>query len=102
LISTDPQRLYLLQLLTSTVHGAGRTQVMVLGCFLFEISRMISYALLSRVPRQLYLACTSFDAVVADVYTYLTMWWDHFVLSETMRRAKSANAKPFTDSEDIA
>ena len=87
-------------------YGAGRTQVMVLGCFLVEISRMISkmisYALLSRVPRQLYLVCTSFDSVVADVYTYLTMWRDHLVLSETMRRAKSANTKPFTDSEDIA
>jgi N-acyl homoserine lactone hydrolase len=38
LISTDPQRLYLLQLMTSTVHGAGRTLVMVLGCFLVEMS----------------------------------------------------------------
>jgi hypothetical protein len=36
------------------------------------ISKMISPALLSRVPHQLYLACTSFDSVVANVYTHLT------------------------------
>ena len=33
-----PQRLYLLQLSTSTVQGVGRTLEMVLGCYLIEMS----------------------------------------------------------------
>jgi len=36
--SETPQRLYLLQLGTSTVPGAGRTLEMVLGCYLVETS----------------------------------------------------------------
>src|ERR1700680_4562112 len=36
IISTTPQRLYLLQLGMATVPGAGRTLEMVLGCYLIE------------------------------------------------------------------
>src|SRR2546421_10774929 len=36
--SETPQRLYLLQLGTSTVPGVGRTLEMVLGCYLVETS----------------------------------------------------------------
>lgn len=38
LISATPQRLYLMQLSTSTIPGAGRTLEMVLGCYLIETS----------------------------------------------------------------
>ncbi len=38
LISATPQRLYLLQLSTSTVPGAGRTLEMVSGCYLVQTS----------------------------------------------------------------
>src|SRR6266566_7864213 len=38
LINATPQRLYLMQLSTSTVPAAGRTLEMVLGCYLVEIS----------------------------------------------------------------
>ena len=38
LISATPRRLYLLQLGTTTVPGAGRTLEMVLGCYLIETS----------------------------------------------------------------
>src|SRR5260370_10047102 len=36
MISETPQRLYLIQLGTSTVPGVGRTLEMVLGCYLVE------------------------------------------------------------------
>jgi N-acyl homoserine lactone hydrolase len=38
MINATPQRLYLMQLSTSTLRGAGRTLEMVLGCYLIEIS----------------------------------------------------------------
>ena len=38
MINTTPQRLYLMQLSTTTVPGAGRTLEMVLGCYLVETS----------------------------------------------------------------
>jgi hypothetical protein len=38
MISATPQRLYLIQLGTSTVARAGRTLEMVLGCYLVETS----------------------------------------------------------------
>ena len=38
IISATPQRLYLMQLSTSTVPGASRTLEMVLGCYLIETS----------------------------------------------------------------
>ncbi len=60
------------------------------------ISKMISPALLSRSPRQLYLACKSFDSVVANVYKDLTEWRHCLALSATVERAKLADSKPFT------
>lgn len=53
--NTTPQRLYLLQLSTSTVQGASQTLEMVLGCYLIEMSDgkhiLIDSGLPSDVPQ---------------------------------------------------